>query len=273
MTKGVTSVIKWDGEKWNYHSWPEGGANGIWGFSENNIFIVGEYSNRGFIGHYDGIRWTEYRSEYFLSRGDTVYPLRAVWGSAPDDIWAVGDFGTIIHWNGGEWKKESIDINLKEFDFLDIWGYSKDNIYISGRMYQQKVVLLKYDGIKWNTIIENSNSSVFSTTWGPHEQKQYLITQKKYIIVNNVITTFVLPNQTAVISKIRGSASNNIFTVGHFGEIFHFNGIAWQRIELANDLLKSSALTGCFTTEKNSFFIGYTPSVGVISVRGTFIKK
>src|SRR5215831_18736214 len=30
----------------------------------------------------------------------TTNALRAVWGSGASDVWAVGDFGTILHWDG-----------------------------------------------------------------------------------------------------------------------------------------------------------------------------
>ncbi len=30
--------------------------------------------------------------------------LYGVWGAAPDDVWAVGDHGTVIHWNGSDWS-------------------------------------------------------------------------------------------------------------------------------------------------------------------------
>jgi len=77
LNEGKTAIIKWNGTEWSYHSWPLASIYSIYGFSETDIWVVGESSNRGFIGHYKDGEWTEYRSDYFYSRGDTVY---ALWG-------------------------------------------------------------------------------------------------------------------------------------------------------------------------------------------------
>ncbi|MCH7771248.1 MAG: hypothetical protein IIA49_09565, partial [Bacteroidetes bacterium] len=94
---GGSGIIKWDGQKWNPFPASSGVKYGIFGFNKSSIFVVGESSNRGFAGIWDGVAWTTFFSDYFSSRGDTVYPLNAVWGSAPNDVWAVGNQGTILY--------------------------------------------------------------------------------------------------------------------------------------------------------------------------------
>ena len=36
-----------------------------------------------------------------------LYALTAVWGSGPNDVWAAGSGGTIVHWDGSAWKPAS----------------------------------------------------------------------------------------------------------------------------------------------------------------------
>ncbi len=55
----VSGIIKWDGVKWNLFPSFDGIKQGIFGFSSDRIFVVGEFSNRGVIGIWDGISWTE----------------------------------------------------------------------------------------------------------------------------------------------------------------------------------------------------------------------
>ena len=38
--------------------------------------------------------------------------LRGVWASAPNSMWAVGDGGTILYWNGTGWSQQSIASQL-----------------------------------------------------------------------------------------------------------------------------------------------------------------
>jgi hypothetical protein len=269
MPEGVTSIIKWDGERWNYHSWPEGGASGIWGFSENNIFIVGEYSNRGFIGHYDGSSWTEYRSEYFLSKGDTVYPLRSVWGSSPDDVWAVGNNGTIIHWDGLEWSKvKNID---EQYTFWDVWGFSENSVYAAGNYYNNEVVLFYYNGNNWEKIFSGESiNPVRSTVWGPYEEYFYLFDYRHYLFNNGTAKQIFFNGRRSPFFKIRGEGINNIYTVGDFSEIFHFNGISWKRIDELYTYPNGSILFSCTVKNGKFFGVGLTNDNGALVIRGSF---
>ncbi len=49
-------------------------------------------------------------------RVDTKHPLglglASVWGSGPDDVWAVGAAGSVIHWDGSVWVSVPIDTKL-----------------------------------------------------------------------------------------------------------------------------------------------------------------
>jgi photosystem II stability/assembly factor-like uncharacterized protein len=55
--------------------------------------------------------------------------LSAVWGSAPNDIWAVGDLGTILHFRGHAWH--SVESGTTH-DLIHIWGTSSDDIWAIG---------------------------------------------------------------------------------------------------------------------------------------------
>jgi len=233
-----------------------------------DIWIAGEWANRGFLGHFDGSGWTEYKSNYFYSKGDTVYALRAIWGNAPDDVWAVGDNGTIIHWDGVEWRKEIIDPSYSQYKFTDVWGFNENEIYVAGRIYQDEAALIKYNGSNWETVIRNSSLAAFATVWGPYSNLIYFIEFNNYAIVNGTTTQFNLPGRLSGVVKIRGSGSNNVFTVGHFGKMFHFNGLVWKRFNELYTYPNSRALSGCFATENDVFIVGETP-VGAIFIKGT----
>ncbi len=269
MPEGVTSLIKWDGFKWNYHSWPEGGARGIWGFSANDIWTVGDYSNRGFIGHFNGTNWIEYRSEYFLSRGDTVYPLYSVWGSSPDDVWAVGDKGTIIHWNGNEWRKISTSISTP---ITDVWGVTQNEIFLIAynNISSGTSVVFKFNGFVWEQI---STIGIFNyggeTIWKIPAGK--LLTGGKTLLefTAGIYQEIPTEGRTRYIVKIRGSNANNVFTTGTFGEITHFNGQSWQDIddfEVPDG--KYRVLNSVWCTENKVFIVGEDENRAIV-ITGT----
>ena len=55
--------------------------------------------------------------------------LSAVWGSAPNDIWAVGDLGAILHFRGHAWH--SVESGTTH-DLIHVWGTSSDDIWAIG---------------------------------------------------------------------------------------------------------------------------------------------
>jgi hypothetical protein len=77
-----------------------GGAHAIWGSGPNDIWTVGfgpaiigpggETTLTGTIMHFDGAAWTPAVMNSSLQ-------LNGVWGSSPNDVWAVADGGMILH--------------------------------------------------------------------------------------------------------------------------------------------------------------------------------
>lgn len=44
----------------------------------------------------------------------TTEDLNGVWGADADDMWAVGDEGTIRHFDGGEWQAEERYLHYRD---------------------------------------------------------------------------------------------------------------------------------------------------------------
>ena len=121
----------------------------VWGSSASDIFAVGR---GGAILHYDGETWKG------MSTGTIDYTsvelrLEDVWGTGPDDVYALGCFhegiggclqDTIVHYDGRSWKS----VLLSEPYALDhIWGSSSNDVYVVGgdRMWH-------YDGNIWSHV-------------------------------------------------------------------------------------------------------------------------
>jgi hypothetical protein len=65
--------------------------------------------------------------------------LRAVWGSGPNDVWAVGVRGTILHYDGRAWRR--VESGITE-DLSGVSGTSSDDVWIVG----SAGTVLHYDG-------------------------------------------------------------------------------------------------------------------------------
>ena len=92
-----STVLHFDGNSWSKMDIDGIIFECIWGTSENNLFAAGRPVHNGdatlkrAVFHYDGQRWTELNV-------DTINTINAVWGSSANNVIAVGEFGTILHY-------------------------------------------------------------------------------------------------------------------------------------------------------------------------------
>ena len=56
--------------------------------------------------------------------------LNDVWGNSENDVYAVGNRGTILHYDGATWSK--MNSGTTSLDFKAIWGSAADDIYVAG---------------------------------------------------------------------------------------------------------------------------------------------
>ena len=74
------------------------------------------------------------RTEWQVVESPTTETLHAVWGAAPNDAWAVGESGTILHWDGSAWKPAlaAFPANKKKPHLYGVWGSGPDDMWIVG---------------------------------------------------------------------------------------------------------------------------------------------
>lgn len=56
--------------------------------------------------------------------------LYGIWGSAANDVWAVGSNGTILHWNGTAWSEQRLLTDAGQpKPLFGIWGSGPDDVW------------------------------------------------------------------------------------------------------------------------------------------------
>jgi hypothetical protein len=88
------------------HTTPDNTARlfGIWGIAANNLWAVGgDAENQAVVWHFDGKMWTVRDVSGIVPPGVPT-TLNKVFGRAAGDVFAVGDTGVILHFDGGEWS-------------------------------------------------------------------------------------------------------------------------------------------------------------------------
>ena len=75
----------------------------------------------------------------------TTAILLSIWGSSASDVWAVGDNGTILHYNGTSWSSVA---RVTGEHLNGVWGTSSSNIWAVGL----GGTILHYDGTIWSSV-------------------------------------------------------------------------------------------------------------------------
>ncbi|MEE2756455.1 MAG: hypothetical protein VYA30_07325 [Myxococcota bacterium] len=119
---------------------------GVWAAHPNHVFAVG--GNPIDTGDPDPImlervngRWQRIE----LPETDRIFrALFKVWGTADDNVYAVGAKGTILHFDGRQWRQQNSGTAR---DIISLWGHRPDQILAVGG--RGNGIILRFDGEQW----------------------------------------------------------------------------------------------------------------------------
>ena len=157
--------------------------------------------------------------------------LYAVWGTSPSDVYAVGNNGTILHFNGTDW---SADTSNTTGQLLSIWGSSPTNIYVVGN---------EETGVNRATLLRKKTSG---TTW-EFEEAVDATTQAPFDY--NLTTVW-------------GLSANNVYVSDEFGDPYVFDGMGWIKFEPVPPV-GTYPLTGIWAVNSTTLFVTDQNSNGV----------
>jgi hypothetical protein len=136
-----TWLFRWDGSDWRLEGQrASAGLRRLWGSAPDDVWAVGD---GGLTLHWNGQTWSEsYRVGEPLSFEGRFAPgappkvrelsgigdIRAVWSRGPDDVWAVGTNGLVLHFDGELWTRQPTD--TKE-TFIAVHGAGR-TVWVAG---------------------------------------------------------------------------------------------------------------------------------------------
>lgn len=144
--------------------------------------------------------------------------LRGVWGNGTRNLLAVGDGGTILSYNGREWKTVS---SGTESALQSIWGSVTDagaDIYTVGN----GGTVLHTSGRGWTPVATNTTENL-ADIWGTGAEVMAAGTNGT--ILN--LTQSSSKNENYVLRSIWGSSATDVFAVGESGTVLHTDGSSW----------------------------------------------
>ena len=261
-----------DGSKWTTYKVYIGSSTRAVDFIDRNVFAFSEsnyWSARGsIVYHCDGKFAEEYRDLGPYIDGS----LRACWGTSETDMFFVGDYGAVTHFDGTTWTKMP-RVTTKNLNW--IWGSSHNDVWATGyNPNTDESVLIHYNGTSWK-------EDEFSTSG---QTRQFGI--GGVWACDSAGHTFASIAGTRVFRKtdngpwrkdtseignnlgggqfvgigIMGNTPNDILTVGGWGFVSHWNGKTWHRYDELYDLSNSNYAVSAVSMKGNTACVVGTKS-------------
>jgi len=248
------NAVHWDGIKWDLirintqsdcNPVTYAPLRAIWAFSDSNIIIT----SGGSIGWFNG----KTNKADCNIRPMLTGSINKIWGTSSSDLYVVGNSGNIAHYDGSPLANGWTKIESgTELSIRDVWGdfnekTNKWEILAAASNFMldlEKEVL----SIKGNSVTKlNLSSQVWplKTVWFMPNKQYYIagsgIYQKR-LLADSVWRNNATDITTFSTTSIRGNGINDVFAVGAFGDLVHFNGVNWKT-DYSEPLLNNGAYT------------------------------
>lgn len=248
-------------------------ALGIWYFSDKNIWLTS-----GSIFHYNG------KISELIYRPDLEHGLAAehFWAFSENDIYAVGDGGLMVHYDGSSWKLITTPTTLR---FRDIWGYrnprgEKELWLVAADDDKTFGAVLKYDREGWHTLFDE-NTRVYDdddehnrarAVWGTKESiylcmiGPYDVNIYKHNRLNFTEYKLFYNQKNFPIVDIDGRGANDIFFAGYKDGIAHYNGKSFKTYN--ERIMKDARFESVAQTKDAVFCVGgfFSSNNGIVVV-------
>jgi len=142
--RGVSATSIWSVENAVHFSnrtapWTQDGTQ-LWGLSVFSDYDVWVSAASGRTFH-----WTTSPTPHWISQDPlpNVHALYALGGVASGDLWAVGDGGMILHWDGSQWSDVASGTTVA---LRGVWAGASGDVWAVG----DGGTILHWDGTKWS---------------------------------------------------------------------------------------------------------------------------
>jgi hypothetical protein len=212
----------------------------VWGTAQNNVWAFGRKINFGtltaFMMHYDGSQWVDVTPANVNALNANLY---CVYGTAANNIW-VGGYEYALHYDGSHWN------TYKVADSIIVSSISGNDKYLYLTTYSPwddftPSNLCLFSGGSF-IVIDQSPVSPIKFGLGlwvrPNEIKSFAdgiistTIKEDGTISNNGWHRELTTTTSFGLGSILVQSAKNVFAVGVWNLVYHFNGTDWSRINI-----------------------------------------
>jgi hypothetical protein len=233
------------------HGWDPGYAtNAVFAAGADDVWKVG-----GSIEHWDGLSWTTAAASI-----PAQHYLIAAHGSGPSDVYAVGNSGIVLHYDGSSWSSAIVGsdhlyaVFAPDIDetwvagangtvyhrtgptwmlsstgttanLLGLWGSARDDLWISG----ERGLLLHGNGLAW-TVVQSGTRDTLRALWGGGMNDVYAVGGDQLAVSLHWDGTGWFPTSVPFgepMTGIWGASGTDFYITGAFGTLGRWNGRIW----------------------------------------------
>jgi drug/metabolite transporter superfamily protein YnfA len=256
------NAVHWDGSNWKLKRIYFTNSNNqtflaayttILAFNNSDIWFATDQ-----LSHWDG---QKYLSVEISASIFNTY-INKIWGSADNDLYVVGNSGSIAHYNGSTWQKIESGTTT---DINDIWGINNALVgntlilaTVSSRYELGDYKLLSISGNSTEEYFRWPNTRLYGL-WFNSPSNIYIVGDGAYVYENKLLKTIELPTNN-FLTSVKGTGLNDVYISSSGALIFHFNGLTWQEM---NDGVNGS-YEGMDVKGNTVALVGYNVVGGIV---------
>lgn len=228
-------VAIWDGQMWElkkiFHNTNiPVTPRGILVINPNEIYLAA-----GSVFRWGGASPTVQMVFSRLNLPDPNATIEKLWGNSSSSIYAVGNVGSIVFYNGTIWQRIE---SGTELNVNDVWGdYNEktgewDILAVASNIFSSfEKVVIKINHLNSQILSRDGIDETLSSVWFKANIKYYVVgsgTYKKNKLSDTIWEGDPLDITNYFENRIRANDINDVFVAGAFGELLHFNGVRWK---------------------------------------------
>ena len=261
------NAVHWDGQRWELRRIPYYYRGSVWylplksiiAFSKNDIWFEA------------GIHWNG--NEFETRSLNIEFPshVNKMWGTSSDNFYIVGNNGLIAHYDGSRWQKieSGTELPIKDIWGVVDWKTGKENILaVACNLFSNEGIAVLQ--ITENSVHETSTTNLpvnISSVWSDDGREWYICGNSLYKTRNlNQPWKPVSGLPPIFQQQVRGKGPNNIFIVGNFGLVLHWNGFNWRYYSAFQGILLGLAIKDNLVVAVGSKLDGIVADSGIILV-------
>lgn len=209
--------------------------------------------------------------------GKQLGSTKKLWSQSDKKVYICGTYGWICLRDNGSYTNMPVPTSK---DLTDIYGNANEIWSVGGYQQKREGIVLLNKGSGWKKVDSLSDNETFAvhSVWCDEkglEQDGFFILAGRGIKYYD--TTWKIPPDEIItgnsgigkrfFNSSRGSNRNNVFCVGIFGDVAHYNGATWV---IYSELLRYPEgrwLQSVSVTENQVFIVGEQDDKGII-IRG-----